>query len=511
MKLSVLIDALPVLHYRHKRDGRGISLPDPDIRSIHYRSQDVRPGGLFIAVSGFKADGHDFIDDALSRGAAAIMVQKSVTRNAAVVEVADTRAAMGLIAARFYGDPSRRMTVIGITGTNGKTTTSLIIESILKQAGFSVGVIGTIDYHYGGKHFNNPVTTPESLDLQRILGRMRDAGVTHVIMEASSHAIDLHRIDGCWMDAAVFTNLSQDHLDYHGDMAAYWGCKKRLFTRHLTDGPKGDRAVAVVNRNSPEGRELASIISGGVITVGFLEDNTVWAAKAQCRLDGLYGQLTMPGGSFPFHSPLVGRHNIENILCATGAALAVGVPLSSIQAGISLLRRVPGRLESVPNAFGRFIFVDYAHTPDALENVLTAVKVLAAGKIICVFGCGGDRDRKKRPLMGEIAGRLADLAVVTSDNPRSEDPMAIIHQMLPGIMQAADREYGSDDLANGLDGKGFLIEPDRRKAIRMALMASRPGDVLLIAGKGHEPYQIVGEKTLVFDDRVEVMEALKHL
>jgi UDP-N-acetylmuramyl-tripeptide synthetase len=207
----------------------------------------------------------------------------------------------------------------------------------------------------------------------------------------------------------------------------------------------------------------------------------------------------------------VGRHNIENILCASGAALAAGVPPAAIQAGIGLLRNVPGRLESVPNAFGRFIFVDYAHTPDALENVLMAVTALSAGKIICVFGCGGDRDRKKRPLMGEIAGRLADLAVVTSDNPRTEDPMAIIRQMLPGIKQAAGREYGPEDLAAGVNDKGFLIEPDRRRAIRMALTASRPGDVLLIAGKGHETYQIIGEKTLAFDDRVEVVEALKRL
>lgn len=511
MKLSELIDAFPVRQYRRKKDTRGTLLPDPEIRSIHYRSQDVEPGGLFIAVSGFRTDGHEFIDDALARGAAAVMVQKTVERNVAVVEVSDTRAAMGPIAARFYGDPSRRMTVIGITGTNGKTTTSLITESILKQAGFSVGVIGTIDYHFSGKHYRNPVTTPESPDLQRILGQMRDAGVTHVVMEASSHAVDLHRIDGCWMDAAVFTNLSQDHLDYHGDMAAYWACKKRLFIRHLADGPKADHAVAVVNRNSPEGRELASMVRSGLITVGYTDDNTVWVTDDQSRLDGISGRLTMPGGTFLFRSPLVGRHNIENILCASGAALAAGVPPAAIQAGIGLLRNVPGRLESVPNAFGRFIFVDYAHTPDALENVLMAVTALSAGKIICVFGCGGDRDRKKRPLMGEIAGRLADLAVVTSDNPRTEDPMAIIRQMLPGIKQAAGREYGPEDLAAGVNDKGFLIEPDRRRAIRMALTASRPGDVLLIAGKGHETYQIIGEKTLAFDDRVEVVEALKRL
>ena len=512
MKLTPLIDAIPVRQYRPPENAHGNPLPDPEVRSIHYRSQDVRPGGLFIAVPGLNVDGHEFIDDALARGAVAVMVQRPVDRNAsAVVEVADTRAAMGPVAGRFYGDPSCRMTVIGITGTNGKTTTSLIIESILKHAGFSVGVIGTIDFHYGGEHFSNPVTTPESLDLQRILGEMREAGVTHVVMEASSHAIDLHRIDACWMDVGVFTNLSQDHLDYHIDMARYWGCKKRLFTRHLTSGPKSDRAVAVINRNSGEGRELAEIVNTGIITTGFSEDNAVWGKDVECRLDGISGEISTPGGAFSFHSPLTGRHNMENILCAVGAALAVGVPLPSIQAGIARLHMVPGRLESIPNDAGRFVFVDYAHTPDALENVLSAVRSLAGRRIICVFGCGGDRDRKKRPLMGEIAGRLSDLAVVTSDNPRTEDPMEIIRQMLPGVKQGADREYLAEDCSDGLDSKGFLVEPDRRRAIRTAVRISRPGDVVLIAGKGHETYQIIGKERLTFDDRVEVREALKHL
>ncbi|WP_373501650.1 UDP-N-acetylmuramoyl-L-alanyl-D-glutamate--2,6-diaminopimelate ligase [Desulfococcus sp.] len=511
MKLTHLIEAVSILNYRRPLDAFGGPMADPEIESIHYRSQDVRPGGLFIAVPGFKADGHDFIDDALARGASAVMVQKPVNRNAAVVEVADTRAAMGLVAGRFFGDPSRRMTVIGITGTNGKTTTSLIIENILKHAGFSTGVIGTIDYHYGGKHFRNPVTTPESLDLQQILGGMRDAGVTHVVMEASSHAIDLGRIDGCWMDVAVFTNLSQDHLDYHGDMARYWECKKRLFTRHLAAGPKGGRAVAVINRNNSQGRELADIMGVRAVTAGFSADNAVWASGIECRLDGISGEMSTPDGRFSFQSPLVGRHNAENILCAAAAAMAVGVSPAAIQSGIAGLRTVPGRLESIPNDRGRFVFVDYAHTPDALENVLAAVKALTKQKIICVFGCGGDRDRKKRPIMGEIAGRLADLAVVTSDNPRTEDPMEIIREMLPGVKQVATREYDPEAISMGLNGRGFLVEPDRRRAIRLAVKASQPGDVILVAGKGHETYQIIGRETLKFDDRIEVREALKRL
>ncbi len=510
MKLSRLTEVIPGAEYLPPMDARGNALPEPEIRSIHYRSQDVRPGGLFIAVAGFQADGHAFIDDALARGAVAVMVQKPVDRPVAVVRVPDTRAAMGPVAGRFYGDPSRGMTVIGITGTNGKTTTSLLIESILTAAGHSVGVIGTIDCHFGGRHFSNPVTTPESLDLQEILHRMRGAGVTDVVMEASSHAIDLHRIDGCWMDVGVFTNLSQDHLDYHENMEAYWACKKRLFTRHLTHGPKRGRAIAVINMDVPHGRELSGAVALDQVTVGCAQDNTVWAEAIECRLDGTSGEMTTPRGRVPFRSPLVGRHNVENILCAAGAAVAAGVDLPSIQEGIARLQAVPGRLEAVPDADGRFIFVDYAHTPDALENVLHAVNALKARKIICVFGCGGDRDRRKRPMMGEIAGRLADLSVVTSDNPRTEDPMAIIQEMLPGVKQRAAHEYTPEALAAGVNGRGFLVEPDRRKAIRLALQASRPGDVVLVAGKGHETYQIIGRETRPFDDRIEVREALRR-
>lgn len=511
MKLSQLLEAVPILNLRVPADAGGRSPADPEIGSIHCRSQEVRPGGLFIAIPGFHADGHDFIDDALARGAAAVMVQRPVDRNTAVVEVADTRAAMGPAAARFFGSPSEKMTVVGITGTNGKTTTSLITENILKEAGFSTGVIGTIDYHFCGRHFANPVTTPESLDLQRILGAMRDAGVTHVAMEASSHAIDLHRLDACWMDVAVFTNLTQDHLDYHGDMTRYWACKQRLFTRHLAEGPKRGRAVAVINRSNPSGRELAGILNLRTLTVGFSDDDDFRADGVACRLDGISGELSTPGGRLPFQSPLVGRHNVENILCAAAAAWAIGVPPAAIRSGIAGLRSVPGRLESIPNDRRRFVFVDYAHTPDALENVLAAVRALTQERILCVFGCGGDRDRRKRPIMGEIAGRLADVAVVTSDNPRTEDPMEIIREILPGVRQATGREYDPQDLAEGANGRGFLVEPDRRRAIGLAVKASRPGDVVLVAGKGHETYQIIGRETLQFDDRVEVREALKRL
>lgn len=511
MKLSQLIEAVPIRNCRVSTDVEGGSPVDPEIGSIHCRSQNVRPGGLFIAIPGFHADGHDFIDDALSKGAVAIMVQKPIDRNTAVVEVADTRAAMGPVAARFFGNPSQKLTVVGITGTNGKTTTSLIIENILKEAGFSTGAIGTIDYHFGGKHFANPVTTPESLDLQRILGAMRDAGVTHVAMEASSHAIDLHRLDACWMDVAVFTNLTQDHLDYHGDMARYWACKQRLFTRHLVEGPKRGKAVAVINRNNAHGRELAGVVNLRTLTVGFSDDNDFRADGVECRLDGISGELSTPGGRFPFQSPLVGRHNVENILCAAAAAWALGVPSGAIRSGIAGLGSVPGRLESIPNNRDRFVFVDYAHTPDALENVLAAVRALTKERIICVFGCGGDRDRRKRPIMGEIAGRLADLAVVTSDNPRTEDPMEIIREILPGVGQTAMQEYDSRNLAEWTTGRGFLVEPDRRRAIGLAVEASRSGDVVLVAGKGHETYQIIGRETLPFDDRVEVKEALNRL
>jgi UDP-N-acetylmuramoyl-L-alanyl-D-glutamate--2,6-diaminopimelate ligase len=505
VKLSRLIKAAEPLSVDHK----GSCAKDPEIRSIHYRSQEVRPGGLFVAIVGHAADGHDYIDDAIQRGAIAVVAQKEIESKTLSIRVADTRRALADIAACFFGNPSEQLTVIGITGTNGKTTTAYLVESILQQAGCEVGVIGTINYRYAGKLFDNPITTPESLDLQRILADMQQAGITHVVMEASSHAIDLYRIRNCWFDVAVFINLSQDHLDFHGDMQSYWASKKKLFTEYLVEGPKSGHAVAVVNCNNKNGGELTEVLKVPVIKTGSRPDNTVCAQNAQCDQNGIAGEITTPGGKFDFKSRLVGRHNLENILCAVGVGSALNLPVAKLRSGIEAVSVIPGRLEHIQNSAGRFVYVDYAHTPDALQNVIQALGAVREGKLICVFGCGGDRDMQKRPLMGEIAARLCDLAVVTSDNPRTEDPRAIIDQIIEGARKANSRHYRVPDLKNGFKEKGYVVEADRQRAIQLGVTVSDPGDTVLIAGKGHETYQILGTSTIAFDDREEARKALR--
>ena len=510
MKLSTLIEAArplieetPVCHPALTIDH------DPEIRSIHYRAQAVTPGGLFVAVPGLAADGHDYIDQALTKGAAAILVQQKVARDTAVVTVSNTRKVLGGISSAFFGRPSERLCIIGITGTNGKTTTAYLVESILAAAGHKVGLMGTIDYHYDGSTYPNPVTTPESLDIQRILSRMRDSGVTHVVMEISSHAIDLLRICACYLDVGVFTNLSQDHLDYHGDMDAYWQCKKKLFTLFLNKGPKKSRAHAVVNLDTEKGRVLLETLEMPCIGVGNHDKAVIRPADISHTLEGIRGTIHTPAGPFAFSSPLVGRHNLENILCAVGVGVALKIDLAAMGQGIQGLRHVPGRLEPVARGHcDRFVYVDYAHTPDALENVILAIRAVTSGRIICIFGCGGDRDRTKRPRMGEIAGRLSDFSVITSDNPRTEDPLTIIEGIVEGILKTGARRYGVSDLQNGFVQKGYFVEADRRRAIHMGIRASRPGDVVLIAGKGHENYQVIGRKTIDFDDKQVAEKAI---
>jgi UDP-N-acetylmuramoyl-L-alanyl-D-glutamate--2,6-diaminopimelate ligase len=505
VKLSRLIKAVKPLAVDHKGIQKDM---DPEIKSVHYRAQEVQSGGLFVAIAGHAADGHNYVDQALQRGAVAVVSQKEITGKTINIRVAGTRQALADIAACFFDYPSQRLTIIGITGTNGKTTTAYLVESILQQAGYRVGVIGTINYRYADKIFANPITTPESLDLQRILADMQQAGVSHVVMEASSHAIDLYRIRNCWFDAAVFINLSQDHLDFHGDMKSYWVSKKKLFTEYLVDGPKRDRAVAVINCNSSNGRELADILQVPVIKTGSGPDDMVRAQNAQFDQNGTTGEIVTPGETFHFKSELVGRHNLENILCAAGVGSALNLSTGDIKSGIEAVSAIPGRLERIENNTGRFVYVDYAHTPDALKNVIDALRMVMADRIICVFGCGGDRDTAKRPLMGEIAAQLCDLSVVTSDNPRTEDPTAIINQILKGVQQVKSRCYSAADFRNGFKDKGYVVEADRQRAIQLAIRVSEPGDTVLIAGKGHETYQILGTTTKPFDDREEARKAL---
>lgn len=494
MKLSKLISA--------------VFSPDPDIGSIHYRAQDVKPGGLFVAIPGHTADGHDFVDEAIARGASAIVVQKPVKKNSVIIEAGNTRKALGNIAAIYYGNPSGKITLIGITGTNGKTTITYLIESILITAGFKTGVIGTINYRYSGKTFPNPVTTPESLDLQRILFEMQKEGITHVVMEVSSHAIDLFRIESCFFDAAVFTNLTQDHLDYHKDMEAYWKCKKRLFTELLFSGPKREKAFAVINCDNERGKELAGVLKNRCVTTGSNAECTVKCSDFMLGAEGINALISTPRGDFEVKSNLVGKHNLENILCAVGVASKFGISTGIIKKGIESVSVIPGRLERINGNPEVPVYVDYAHTPDALKNVLISLRPITEGRLISVFGCGGDRDRTKRPLMGEIAATLSDLAVITSDNPRTEDPVEIISQISAGIKQNKMDRYEPEDLTPFFNKRGYVIEPDRKKAIHLSIKTAREGDTVLIAGKGHETYQITGKNIIPFDDRQEARLAV---
>jgi len=511
LKLSELIAELPLRVAPALNPGG--SRVDPQVESLHIRAQNMQPGGLFIAIRGFAADGHDFVQTALERGAVAVVAQRELDLPADIplVLTQNSRVALSALADRFFGHPSEAMTVIGITGTNGKTTTSYLIESILREAGCTVGVIGTVNYRYAGQVFDNPVTTPESLDLQRILAQMRDAGVTHVVMEVSSHALDLHRVDHCGFDVGLFMNFSQDHLDYHKTMESYWASKKKLFTELLPRGPKASRAAAVVNTDDARGKELLQCKDLRLISVGLDESNAIRPEFRGQDLSGISGKIHTPAGVVEIRSPLVGRHNRENILCAVGAAIAMDLPLESVKRGIAMTTRIPGRLEPVTDRPGANIYVDYAHTPDALENVVISLRAVTRGKLICVFGCGGDRDRGKRPLMGRIAAGRCDLAVVTSDNPRSEPPMQIIEQVLTGVLQATRRQYRAAELTDGFSENGYLVEPDRRRAIRAAIRAAGPEDVVLIAGKGHETYQILKDGTVHFDDREEARRALAQI
>lgn len=481
------------------------------ISGICCRSRQVVPGSVFVAIKGFAADGHAFIPLAVEQGAVAVICEQPVDSEALILPVVDSRKALAALAAAYYGHPSAHMTLIGITGTNGKTTTSYLIESVLQAAGIAAGAIGTINYRYDGRVFDNPVTTPESIDLQGILADMRTAGISHAVMEVSSHALDLHRVHGCLFDVGVFTNFTQDHLDYHKNMATYWACKQKLFSHYLpaSAGPKRPRAV--INGQDPKARELIECLDIPYITCGQGRHNNVRLISMRTELTGIAARIQTPQGELFVQSPLVGRHNLENILSAVATAIVLDLPLSVIQAGIQALPSVPGRLEMIPNAHQRFVYVDYAHTPDALENALLALRALTADRIICVFGCGGDRDRNKRPQMGSIAGKISDLVVVTSDNPRTEPPDQIIADIIPGIRQSAEMQLDPEELEDDFREKSFVVEPDRRAAIELSVRISRPGDTILIAGKGHETYQIIGTRKLDFDDRHAAAAALNKL
>jgi len=478
---------------------------DPDISALYYRSQDVTFGSLFVAIVGTKSDGHAYIQDAVQRGAKVIVVQTPVQDIPTVIQiqVKNSRQALAYLAAQFYGFPGNQVCLIGITGTNGKTTTAYFIESILKTAGHTVGTITTIEYRYLGKCFPNPLTTPESLDLQKIFYEMVQAGVTTIIMEVSSHALDLDRVYACYFDVAIFTNLTQDHLDYHQTLTHYFDCKQRLFHLPYLSPDHKPNASAVIYTDSEWGKKIVPTLTCPVITTGFQNTYDIVADQISTHLKETTAHIHIKNQTLVIHSVLVGKHNICNMMSAIGAAYALKISLDHIQTGIQKITSIPGRLERIHDELGRHVFVDYAHTPDALQNVLITLLDIQPKRLICVFGCGGDRDKSKRPKMAQIVTQFAHLSIITSDNPRTEDPFKIIEDIVAGIPHIQKS-------LNFENNKTYWIEPDRRQAIGLAIQKSQPGDVVLIAGKGHETYQLIQSRSIHFDDRIEAKYALQH-
>jgi UDP-N-acetylmuramoyl-L-alanyl-D-glutamate--2,6-diaminopimelate ligase len=461
--------------------------PAVPVSGVTHRSSEVVRGSLFICVPGSRRDGHDFAGEAAAVGASAAMVERwldlppSVTQ----VRVPTVRMAMGPVAAVFYGRPAERLLLIGVTGTNGKTTTTYLLERVFEAAGMRAGVIGTTGVRMAGRPVPIERTTPEAPDLHHLLADMVEDGIGAVAMEVSSHGLHQHRVGGARFDCAVFTNLSQDHLDYHGTLDEYFRAKSLLFTPEMTDR-------AAINHDSPQGRELIRE-DLPTLTYGLDPGADVRATDVRLRPDGVAFRV----GDLEVWSRLRGAFNVHNSLAALTAARQVGIDDGVAASGLAALPGVPGRFEPVDAGQPFQVLVDYAHTPDSVENVLRAARPLAAGgRLLVVLGCGGDRDRGKRPLMGEAATTLADLSVLTSDNPRSEDPGAIIAQIEAGARRGGGR---------------YAVEADRRAAIRLALEEARPGDVVVIAGKGHETGQEFADRTIPFDDRLVAREELKAL
>ncbi len=459
---------------------------DVEITDLAYDNRRVRPGTLFFCVPGFTRDGHDFAPDAIARGASALVVQRPLGLGVPEVLVESVRAAMAPAAAALSGDPTARLATVGVTGTNGKTTTAFLVRSLLESGGRQTGLLGTVTSIVGGRERAVQRTTPEAIELQATFAEMLAGGDRACAMEVSSHALELHRADAIHYAAAIFTNLTQDHLDFHPTMEDYFLAKRRLFTEH-------DTAAKIVNLDDPYGRRLAGELPDAM-TFGLEGDPTYRALDIESSLTGSRFTIRSPDGEFRVTSPLPGRFNVSNVLGAIAAARALGVDASVCVEAIATAGQVPGRFQRVEAGQDFAVLVDYAHTPDSLENVLQAARGLTEGRVHVVFGCGGDRDRGKRPLMGEIAVRLADRVIVTSDNPRSEDPEQIIEEILVGT------------------GPGVDHDPDRRVAIAQAIAGAQAGDVVVIAGKGHEQGQeFEGGRKIPFDDVSVAREALGAL
>ena len=475
---------------RSALEAPGLDVP---CTGVVYDSRAVRPGSVFVALRGLRADGVAFVPQAVAAGAVAVVAAAGVAplAGAAWVPVEDARLALALLAAEFNGHPSRAMRVVGITGTNGKTTTAYLVRAILEAAGIKSGLMGTVSYRIGDREVEASRTTPEAPEVQGFLREMLDEACGACVMEVSSHALALRRVDGLRFAAGIFTNLTRDHLDFHGSMESYFTAKRRLFEMLPPTAP------AVVNIDDPRGGLLAEI-SGTPVTYAIGKTADVTPGPLSFTLEGLKFDVRTPQGVVPVTSTLVGRPNVYNILAAAGVTAAMGIPLDAIQKGIARLKGVPGRFEVVSRPKDDItVIVDYAHTDDALRNLLETARPMATRRLITVFGAGGDRDRTKRPLMGMVAARLSDVVVITSDNPRGEDPAQIIEEVMRGAEPEARQSNAH-----------ALTVVDRRDAIRRAVAEAAAGDVVLIAGKGHEKTQTIGGTTFPFDDVAEAREAL---
>ncbi len=464
------------------------------VMDLEYDSRRVQPGALFFAFQGQRADGRAFAQEAMNRGAVAVVSELPPPEgvNAPWIRVGHARQALALAARRLYAAPDERLVVTGITGTNGKTTVAWLVDSILKTAGKTTALIGTIQYRVGGEVRPAPNTTPESLDLQRIFSELEQRGGSHVTMEVSSHALALGRVYGLRFHTALFTNLTRDHLDFHRTMEKYFQAKQLLFEGCGAPPPR----FAAVNADDPYGRRLVLAPETAKMTYGLEPGADVRASNVSATAEGLRFELLAGGRTLKVHSPLIGLINVYNILAAGSAALTCGVGIETIVSGIEHCPAVPGRFERVDEGQPFAVIVDYAHTDDALRNAIRAARGVTTGRVITLFGCGGDRDRTKRPLMGAAAAELSDFVVLTSDNPRSEDPLAIMNDVMVGL-----RRF---DVV-------YVAEPDRERAIRRALAEAQPGDLVLFAGKGHETYQILRDRTIPFDDRDVARRVLREL
>jgi UDP-N-acetylmuramoyl-L-alanyl-D-glutamate--2,6-diaminopimelate ligase len=483
MKIAQLIESCPEQVISRS------SLPeDMEISGMHYDSRKIEPGNLFFAISGYQSDGNKFVGQALANGAGLVVSENNkISDDVPWVKVANCRRAMALMSAAFLGRPADRLDMIAVTGTAGKTTTTYLLRSIMEAAGRKTGLLGTINYWILDRKYSAPNTTPESLDLQDLLSRMVSSGADTAIMEASSHGIELDRVAGINFSTAVFTNFSQDHLDFHRDMESYLRSKLKLF-QNLWGG-----AAAVINLDDPAAGRVREAVKTKILTFGIDNPSDVTADKIISTPQGSKFELRIGGRSLGVNLAIAGRHNIYNALAAAAAALSRGLPLEEIKTGLEKVDRVAGRFEPVNLGQDFSVIVDYAHTPEELEHLLSAARDLNPQRIITVFGCGGDRDRSKRPLMGRAVAKNSDIVVVTSDNPRTEGPDQIINDILPG-----------------LSGREYILLPDRKEAIYRSIELARKGDMVMIAGKGHEDYQILGTTKIHFDDREIAGEALKE-